>query len=351
MPDDEWVTDDYASASASDSDTSGTTVAYSSTSEPLWFQRLTGQRLAAELLGTGWVVFAVISISIVALLTGSANPLTLPVATGAAVATALVASRSLLHLNPAITLGLAVAGRMRWAHVPPLIAMQLIGGGIAAGVSFVIYSGSPAVIDTLNRQPVTTLIGRTANGFAEASPANYGLLAVLLLEIIVIAALAGIVLATTRRGSTRGAVIVGYSLASALAYLLTFLVTNGSGNFVISLARAVFGGGDALVNLWPFAIATLIGAFIAGLVYQMLVDDEGAPASFGWYVDSSGDDVTDDNQFLLDDADSDSDRDNGNNYGDGDGDGDETGTASNSADEDDQASDDDEATDGFKPLD
>ncbi len=81
------------------------------------------------------------------------------------------------HFNPAVTLGLAAAGRFSWKDVAGYIVAQIVGGAVAALLIFTIANGAPGGYEgTLG-----------ANGYGEASPGGYSLLAVALTEVVLIA--------------------------------------------------------------------------------------------------------------------------------------------------------------------
>lgn len=101
----------------------------------------TYREFAAELLGTYiLIVFGIGSVA-QAVLSGNSNPLSIHLAWGLAVMMgAYIASGiSGAHLNPAVTLALAVHRRFEWKKVPAYIAAQMLGAFLASATVFLAY--------------------------------------------------------------------------------------------------------------------------------------------------------------------------------------------------------------------
>ncbi|MEV7972546.1 aquaporin [Cellulomonas sp. NPDC089187] len=235
-----------------------------------------GARLGAEAFGTFVLVLAGLGTALYAQYTGAAT-LGVALAFGlAAGATHLAIARvSGGHLNPAITLGSALAGRTRFAHLLPYWVAQLIGGALAAAVLYLPVSTFPA-LETIERQ----FFGSTANGFGAHSPLavatgsaeGFSMLAALLVEVVVSAILVGVFLAITgRTGSDRTGVqrsAAGYGAALAVAVLIAAPITNAGLNPARSVAAAIFAESWAWGQIWVFAVGPLVGAMLAALLYR-----------------------------------------------------------------------------------
>lgn len=233
-------------------------------------------RLGAEAFGTFVLVLAGLGTALYANYT-SAGVLGVALAFGLAAGAAHLAIGRVSggHLNPAITLGSALAGRTRFAHVLPYWFAQLVGAALASAVLYLPVSTFPA-LQTAER----TFFSSTTNGYNEHSPLalstgsteGFSLLAALLVEVVVSAVLVGLFLAVTSR--SRGdrtqlpKAAAGYGAVLAFAVLIATPVTNAGLNPARSLAGAIFSESWAWGQLWVFLVAPLIGAVLAALLYR-----------------------------------------------------------------------------------
>ena len=181
---------------------------------------------------------------------------------------ALLGHVSGCHINPAVTIGLLFAGKVPGRLVPTYLLAQAVGAVVGGGVVFAIASG---------RSGFDASLGFAANGFGDLSPGGYGLLAVLIAEVVFTALFVLAVLATTRPGFPSGLGPVVAGLALALVHLVTIPVSNTSVNPARSLGAAVFQGGDALVQLWAFVLAPLVGGALAAVIWRALRGEAPEP--------------------------------------------------------------------------
>ncbi len=218
------------------------------------------RRLIAETFGTFLLVFGVIG---VALNYGeAAKPLVVGLAVGIAVLGGAYAVGHVSggHFNPAVSFGVAAAGRMPWKDVLPYAAAQIVGGLIATLIHLVI---------------VVSQGGAVAESFAAVSNGYDGafapLVTVLVLEIVITAVFLWIILGVTAEGSTTaGFAPLAIGLALALFHFIAIPLDNASLNPARSLATAVFGGVGPLSQVWLFFVAPIVGALIAGFTYKPL---------------------------------------------------------------------------------
>jgi aquaporin Z len=218
-------------------------------------------RLIAEVFGTFVLVFGVIGTALFA--DQNVGFLGIAIAVGLAVLTAAYAVGHISggHFNPAVSLGAAAAGRMRWADVLPYVIAQILGGLLATLLIwvFLTVSGLSASFD------------KVSNGFGAHSPAGYGLVGVLLAEIVATAVFLWIILGVTAPGSTTaGFAPLAIGLALTMLHLVMIPVSGASLNPARSIATAVFGGPDALAQLWVFLVAPAVGGLIAGFTWRPL---------------------------------------------------------------------------------
>jgi aquaporin Z len=163
------------------------------------------------------------------------------------------------HINPAVTLGLAVGRRFPFSEVPAYICAQIIGGTIGAWVVYLIANGRPGGYDLSD--------GLAANGYGFHSPAGFSLGACLLAEVVLTCVFVLIILGATDRRAPVGFAPIAIGLGLTLVNLVGIPVTNMSANPARSTGPALIVGGWALRQLWLFWLAPLCGGILAGLVY------------------------------------------------------------------------------------
>jgi aquaporin Z len=217
-------------------------------------------RLTAEFFGTFMLVFGVIGAAL--FISSATGPLGVALAVGLAVLVSAYAVGHISggHFNPAVSLGVAAAGRMPWIDVLYYTAAQVLGGIVASAILYLISSGAKG-------GPAD--FGAVSNGFGDNSPAGFSLLAVLITEIVVTFLFLWIILGVTADGSTTpGFAPLAIGLALTLFHLVAIPISNASLNPARSIATAIFGGPDALLQLWVFIVAPLVGAVIAGITWR-----------------------------------------------------------------------------------
>ena len=226
------------------------------------------KKLLAELIGTFWLVLggcgsAVIAAGIPDLgiaFAGVALAFGLTVLTGAYA----VGSISGAHFNPAVSLGLAVAGRFEKALLLPYWAAQVVGAILAAIVLYVIASGAAGF---------TGVGGFASNGYGAASPGGYSFLACAVTEIVMTAIFIFVILGATSRGAPAGFAGIAIGLCLTLIHLVSIPVTNTSVNPARSTGVALFADGPALAQLWFFWVMPLVGAVIGAVVWKVVSED------------------------------------------------------------------------------
>jgi aquaporin Z len=226
------------------------------------------KKVTAEFLGTFWLVFggcgsAVLAAAFPNLGIGFAG---IALAFGLTVLTMAYAIGHIsgCHLNPAVSVGLAVARRFPGPQLFPYIAAQLAGAIVAAGALFVIASGKAGF---------TLSAGFASNGYDIHSPGGYSLLACLVAEIVLTFMFLMIILGSTDRRAPQGFAPIAIGLGLTLIHLIGIPVTNTSVNPARSTGPAIFVGGWALQQLWLFWVAPIVGAALAGIAYNALASE------------------------------------------------------------------------------
>lgn len=223
------------------------------------------KKLAAEFFGTFWLVFggcgsAVLAAAFPHLGIGFAG---VALAFGLTVLTMAYAVGGISggHFNPAVSLGLAVAGRFSWAELIPYWVAQVVGGTAAAAVLYVIASGQPGFVAG----------GFASNGYGDLSPGHYSLLACLVCEVILTAGFLLVIIGSTAKTAPAGFGPLAIGLALTLIHLISIPVTNTSVNPARSTAVAFFAQTGALSQLWLFWVAPLVGGALGALIWKYLI--------------------------------------------------------------------------------
>ncbi|ASS56542.1 aquaporin Z [Rhizobium leguminosarum bv. viciae] len=222
--------------------------------------------LVAEFLGTFWLVFGGCGSAVLA----AAYPelgigfVGVAFAFGLTVLTMAYAVGGISggHFNPAVSLGLTVAGRFPAARLVPYVVAQVVGAVAAAALLYLIASGKAGF----------ELGGFAANGYGDHSPGGYSLLSALLIEVLLTMFFLIIILGSTSSRVPAGFAPLAIGLGLTLIHLVSVPVTNTSVNPARSTGQALFVGGWALQQLWLFWIAPLAGGALGGLVWKFLDD-------------------------------------------------------------------------------
>ncbi|MCA0406296.1 MAG: aquaporin Z [Proteobacteria bacterium] len=225
------------------------------------------KKLTAEAIGTFWLTFAGCGSAVLA----AAFPnvgiglLGVSFAFGLSVVTMAYAIGHIsgCHLNPAVTVGLAVGGRFPMGSVIPYIIAQVIGAIAGAGVLYLIASGKAGF----------NLGGFASNGFAAHSPGGYSLVAALVTEVVMTAFFLFVIMGSTHGKAPAGFAPIAIGLCLVLIHLVSIPVTNTSVNPARSTGPALFVGGWALQQLWLFWVAPIVGGVIGALAYRAVSED------------------------------------------------------------------------------
>lgn len=166
------------------------------------------------------------------------------------------------HFNPAITLGLAAAGRFPWSETAGYIIAQVIGGILGSSLIALIASSNSAFFSAALSS------GFASNGYGAHSPGGFGIGGAIAVEIVFTAIFVLVVLGTTARVGFTGFAPLAIGLTLTLIHLITIPIDNTSVNPARSIAAAVYGGGWAWSQLWVFIVFPIVGGLLAGLLYR-----------------------------------------------------------------------------------
>ncbi|MEP4078473.1 MAG: aquaporin Z [Haloferula sp.] len=234
-------------------------------------------KLFAEFFGTFWLVFGGCGSAVLAAAFFAQNgetPINMGIAhLGVSFAFGLtvltmayaIGHISGCHLNPAVSIGLAVGGRHPWSEVGPYIGSQVVGGLAGAGVLAVIAGG---------QEGFSFDGGFASNGYGEHSPGGFSMVSCLVAEVVLTFFFLMIILGATDKRAPAGFAPIAIGLGLTLIHLIGIPVTNLSVNPARSTGPAVFVGGWAISQLWLFWLAPIVGAALAGIVYPLISKEE-----------------------------------------------------------------------------
>lgn len=227
------------------------------------------KRSIAEFIGTFWLVFGGCGSAVLA----AAFPevgiglLGVSLAFGLTVLTMAYAIGHIsgCHLNPAVSLGLAVGRRFAWNDLPVYVIAQVLGAIVAAYLLYFIASGQEGFTLAANSLAV--------NGYGALSPGGYNMVAGFITEVVMTMMFLLIILGATDKRAFGVSAGLAIGLALTLIHLISIPVTNTSVNPARSTGPAIAlltgGQGQAIGQLWLFWVGPLIGAVLAGLIYSL----------------------------------------------------------------------------------
>lgn len=238
-------------------------------------------KMLAEFVGTFWLVLGGCGSAMLAAKFGSADGINIglvgvSLAFGLTVLTMAYAVGHVSggHFNPAVTIGLMAGGRFPAAGLVPYIVAQVAGAIAGAAILAFIVSGNGSEIGNL-----------ASNGFGDASPGKYSMLAVIVTEIVMTAAFLFIILGVTDTSidPTAGGTVIAEARAAGFApiaiglgltliHLISIPVSNTSVNPARSTGPAVISmDATAIDQLWVFWAAPIAGAILGALAYRLTV--------------------------------------------------------------------------------
>src|SRR5271167_2318197 len=227
------------------------------------------RRLMAEFIGTFWLVLGGCGSAVLA----AGFPKTGIGFLGVALAFGLtlltmayaIGHISGCHINPAVSVGLWAGGRFPASEVIPYIIAQVIGGIVAAGVLYVIASGTAGF---------DLSAGFASNGYGAHSPGGYGLGSAAVCEVVMTLMFLFVIMGATDKRVPAGFAPIPIGLVLTLIHLISIPVTNTSVNPARSTGPALFVGGWAIGQLWLFWLAPIVGGVLGALIYRWVGAEE-----------------------------------------------------------------------------
>ncbi|MDI6876265.1 MAG: MIP family channel protein [Methanomicrobiales archaeon] len=167
------------------------------------------------------------------------------------------------HVNPAVTVGVLAAGKIPLKEAVAYIVMQCLGALLGAGALLVIAMGNPDYSLAVD--------GLGANGYGALSPGGYSLLSGFLVEVLMTGLFVFVILSVTCIDELKRFAGLAIGMALTMVILAALQVTGAAINPARSLGPAVFVGGEALMQLWLFWVAPILGAVFAVVVWRYLM--------------------------------------------------------------------------------
>lgn len=163
------------------------------------------------------------------------------------------------HINPAITLGVFLSGRMSGKEAGMYMLFQVIGGIVGALILYILTSTSG-------------LSGTGANDLQTLGASTIAPLGGLLAEIVFTAVFVLVVLGATSQtnGATNNFAGLAIGLSLVLVHLACIRYTGTSVNPARSIGPALFQGGTALTNLWIFIVGPFVGGALAAGLWKVI---------------------------------------------------------------------------------
>ncbi|MGA7205607.1 MAG: aquaporin [Specibacter sp.] len=226
-------------------------------------------RIAVEALGSFFIVFA-----------GLATALFSPTVSTVAFAYGLALVASVIsfghisngYFNPAFSLAMAVAGRIKWIPAVLFMVAQTIGALLSALILYALVKVMPAAATS----GVSEIFGTLGNGYDAHSPAKVPMVGVLIIEIVAMALLVAVLLGATSVRNKGVLAPLSIGLAFAVAMTISMPISNGSLNPARATSVVFLADSWALGQLWLFWLAPLFGAALAAAIYRSFLP-AGAP--------------------------------------------------------------------------
>jgi aquaporin Z len=238
------------------------------------------RKMAAELLGTALLVYFAVGVATLSFGFGATGTSFI----AGVVATALAFGLTLMalayaigpisgcHVNPAVTIGMLLSGRITLQEAGSYWGAQFAGGIIGALALWLTFHGS----SLYNR----TVTGLGADGYGSASHIHIDAGGAFLAEAVLTAFFVFIILQVTSKGAGAlpAGMIIGLTLT--VVHLIGIPITGTSVNPARSLGPALVVGGTALNQVWLFILAPLVGGVIAAGAHLLFQPkDDAAPAA------------------------------------------------------------------------
>ena len=181
-----------------------------------------------------------------------------------------IGSISGCHINPAVSLGVLLAGRMSIKDFIGYVIAQFVGG----------IAGSAILVAIINMSNLGSIAatGLGQNGFGAVSAVGLSMTGAFIVEVILTFVFVLTILGVTASEKTGNVAGIVIGLTLVFVHILGIQLTGTSVNPARSLAPALFLGGEALSQVWVFIAAPLLGAANAAIVWKVISASKGKKA-------------------------------------------------------------------------
>ena len=177
-----------------------------------------------------------------------------------------IGSISGCHINPAVTISMLVACKIKGKDALLYVIAQCIGAIIAGALLLVIAKGQAGYSLAIK--------GLGQNGYAAQSPGGYTLGACFIAEIVLTFLFLMVIFGSTSKSAPAGFAGIAIGISLAIIHMVGIPITGTSVNPARSLGPAIFVGGAALSQLWLFVLAPIMGGILAAIVWKNVFEQE-----------------------------------------------------------------------------
>ncbi len=165
------------------------------------------------------------------------------------------------HINPAVSLGVFVAGRMTGKDLAGYVVAQVLGGIVAAALLYGIVSGKLGGFEMPEW-------GLGSNGWGEDYLGEYGTLAAVLFEFVATFIFLVVILGSTQKGAPAKLAGLAIGITLVVIHIFGIQITGVSVNPARSIGPAIFAGGKAISQLWLFLVVPSVAGALAGVLFR-----------------------------------------------------------------------------------
>lgn len=174
------------------------------------------------------------------------------------------------HINPAISIAMVAAGRMKAKEAGMYVVSQIVGAILGTAILYLIFTNQV-------NSPVLGEYAFGSNGFGAGYLGEYNMVAAIVAEFVFTFIFLLVILGSTSTKNIHGGfagLAIGLSLV--LIHIVGIKVTGVSVNPARSIGPAIFAGGAALSQLWLFLVVPVLGGITAAIVHNILIEKPSA---------------------------------------------------------------------------
>lgn len=227
------------------------------------------KKYGAELIGTFVLVLMGCGSAVMGAILGSASVLVIAFAFGLSVLAMFytIGSISGAHINPAVSISMLAAGKIKARDAAVYVLMQCIGAIVGAALLYWIALGSPSYS--------LSTMGLAENGYGVAtgsvgSPGGFSMLSAFIAELVLTFIFVLVIHESTSEKAPKSFAGIAIGLTLTLVHIVGIPITGTSVNPARSLGPALIVGGDAILQLWLFWVAPILGGLLAAAVWKIL---------------------------------------------------------------------------------